>query len=101
LGFIQLSSNFSQSLPLFNDDGIELDFSDDGVIQVYLDKSNLQITSFIEQKLFDAYRNFTESLMTSCGKSKKAGNVPIVIEAEFGDIKFDIRTTMISAFLLA
>jgi hypothetical protein len=85
-------------LTLFNDD-VDKDFSDSGIIQVFLDKTNIQKASLIQQKLYETYQNFTENLMISCGKSKKAGNTPIVFKAAFGDLSFDFKTTIIPGFL--
>ena len=97
---VQFASNFSQSLPLFNDDGVENDFSDNGIIQIYLDQTDLQITSFMQQKLYESYKKFTENLMVDCKKSKKAGSSPIDFEAAFGKLGFHSKTSMVSGILL-
>lgn len=77
-----------------------MDFSENGIIQVFLDQTDLQITSFIQQKLYNSYQNFTESLMVGCDKSKKSGNIPIVFEAAFGTLDFDFKITLVSGFIL-
>jgi ABC-type multidrug transport system permease subunit len=38
--------------------------------------------------------------MVDCGKVKKAGNTPIVFEAAFGNLGFDLKTTIVSGFIL-
>jgi hypothetical protein len=101
IGFIQFSPNFTKSLTLFNDDGVDVDISDNGIIQVFLDQTDIQKAAFIRRKLYEAYQKFTESLMVDCGKSKKAGNTPIVFEAAFGDLNFDLRLTIIPGIILA
>ena len=100
VGFIQFSANFTESLPLFNDDHKSNNI-DKGFIEVFLDKSDLQITSLIERKLFETYANFSEHLMTDCNKSKKAGGSPLVFKAAFGNFNFDFKTTIVPGFLIA
>lgn len=81
-------------MPLFNDEGVEDDFSDDGIIQVFLDNSNMQQMSLMKKELYDTYQRFMEEIMVGCRKSKKAGNVPIAFEAMYGKIDFSMRKTM-------
>lgn len=80
---------------------MEDDYSDDGIIQVFLDQTDLQKTSYIQRKLYETYQKFTEKLMSDCGKSKKAGNTPILFEAAFGDLNFDLKLTIIPGIILA
>lgn len=84
----------------FNDDA-EKDFTDNGEIQVSLDQTDLQMASLVRRNIFDTYERFTENLMTSCGKAKKAGNMPIVFEAAAGEFNFDFKTTIIPGFTMA
>lgn len=98
IGFILFASNFTESLTLFNDD---LDYNtDNGVIQVFLDQTDLQKTTFMQKKLYDTYEKFTGSLMTSCDRAKRAGSIPIVFEASFGDMNFDMKTTLVPGFVV-
>lgn len=97
---IQFSSNFTESFTLFNDEGIENDKTDNGVIQVQLDQTDIQKTSFMQRKIYDTYRKFAESLMSACGKSRKAVNSPIAFEALFGNLNFDLKLTLIPGFIL-
>ncbi|CRK87266.1 CLUMA_CG001068, isoform A [Clunio marinus] len=99
LGFVLFDANFSSSLPLFNDD-VEDDYSDNGLIQVFLDQTDLQKTSYIQRKLYETYKNFTEGLMTACKRSRKAGNAPIRFDAAAGELNFDMRGTMIPGYII-
>lgn len=78
---------------MFNDEGIEDDFSDDGIVQVFLDNSNMQKVTLIKKELYDTFERFMEHIMVGCGKSKKAGNSPIHFEAMYGKIDFSMRQT--------
>lgn len=86
-------------MALFNDD-VENDRTDNGIIQVFLDQSDLQVTSLIQRKLYEGYKNFTHRIMSDCGKSMKAGDIPIVFEAVFGEINSDLRKTIVPGFLV-
>jgi hypothetical protein len=48
----------------------------------------------IQKKLYDTYKKFLEGLMIGCGNPKTAGRPPIVAEALFGEINFDMKVTM-------
>lgn len=100
IGIVQFSSNFTKSLTYFNDD-VDKDFSDNGVIQVFLDQTDLQMASLVRRQIFDTYMRFSESLMRSCGKARKAGNMPIVFEAASGEFDFDFKLTIVPGFMLA
>lgn len=99
VGFIQFSSNFSESFPFFNNKA-KSDHSDNGFIQVYLDQSDLQITSMIQRNIYETYQNFSEKLMTDCGKSRDAGSSSMVFEAAFGSIDFNFKSSIVPGFLI-
>lgn len=100
VGFIHFSSNFSDHLPLFYDDSIH-DYTDYGLVKVYLDQTDLQQSTLVTREIYEAYRRFSEKLMGDCGKSIKAGNIPITYEAAHGTMDFDFRQTVIGGFVLA
>jgi hypothetical protein len=79
---------------LFNDDGVEEDFTDNGIIKIYLDNTNMQMTSMVKKEIYDTYQRFIEKIMTDCGKLKNAGSFPIVFETLFGRIDFSMMKTM-------
>lgn len=78
IGFLHFASNFSDSIQTRRDEG---EHTDDGSfenseIKVYLDKSNYQLTFFLEKKLFQTYQKFAEDLMTNCRLPMKLANIP-------------------------
>lgn len=77
------------------------DFSDSGNIWVYMDQTDFQKSLFVKRKLYEIYQNFSQDLMTKCGSSKAAGNLPISFEGLFGDIDFNFRGTLIPGFVFA
>lgn len=99
-GFIYLSANFTESFSALNDLD-EVDYTDAGIIQVYVDSTDLQIVTYLKRKLYDAYHSFVENLMTGCGKSQKAGSVPIAFEAIYGSLDGEIRHSLVPGLLIA
>jgi hypothetical protein len=88
-------------LPIFNDIAAEEDFTDDGIVQVFLDNSNSHVMTLIKKTLYDTYKNFIKEIMKDCSKSEAAGSMPIVFETLFGEINFDMRVTMNAGFALS
>lgn len=99
VGYIWIASNFTESISFFNDDP-NFDTHDNGFVQVFLDKSDLQKSSIVERNLFEAYETFIENVMVDCGKSYKAGKRIVHSEAIVGKMNFDFRPTLIPAFVL-
>lgn len=81
-GFIYFTSNFTESLQDVRDNvrDAEPGSYDNQEIKVYLDKSDQQVTFFLEKKLLEAYKNFAEYLMTECQLPKQLANAPINFE---------------------
>lgn len=49
-------------------------------IKVYLDKSDQQVTFFLEKKLIETYKDFAEGVMSDCHLPKQLANIPIKFE---------------------
>lgn len=49
-------------------------------IKVYLDKSDQQVTFFLEKRLLETYKEFAEGVMTDCNLPKQLANIPITFE---------------------
>lgn len=82
IGVIYFAKNFTESMSVIRDDGRFAEeatfFSSE--IQVYMDKSDQQLTFFLEKKLRQTYQEFTEKLMSDCEYPVKLGNIPINFE---------------------
>jgi hypothetical protein len=82
MGVIYFAKNFTESMSAIRDDGR---FAEEATffsaeIQVYMDKSDQQLTFFLEKKLRQTYQEFTEKLMGDCNYPVKLGNIPINFE---------------------
>lgn len=73
----------------------------DGIVQVHLDNSDLQIVSFLQRNIIKAYHAFMENLMLDCGKSKKAGNIPMVFDTFHGTLYGEFRRSIVPGLLIA
>lgn len=79
MGVIYFARNFTESLTNIRDDGrsaAEGSFLN-SEIQIFMDKSDQQLTFFLEKKLRETYREFAENLMADCEFPIKLGNIPI------------------------
>lgn len=79
IGVVYFARNFTESMKELRD---EASFASDGSfdsseIKIYMDKSDQQLTFFLEKKLLQTYKEFIEKLMGDCNYPIKAGNVPI------------------------
>lgn len=99
IGYLWFARNFTDSIFLFNDDP-ELDYADDGFVQVFLDKSDMQKSTLVERKIYDAYDKFIEHLMVDCRKSRKAGKSVVTGEAMIGTMNFDFKGSMTPGYII-
>lgn len=85
VGYIHFKPNFTQAVDQILTDGTnaEDDVFDQREILVRLDKSDQQITYFIERRLREAFQNFTQKLMTDCELPKGLANVPVNFKDTF------------------
>jgi len=81
-GIIYFASNYTQSLEDIHINGREANNGsfENKDVQVFLDKSDQQITFFLERKLRQTFREFAENLMVECGFPRQLGNIPIQFE---------------------
>lgn len=99
IGLIHIPANYTESMTAFKGDF--LDYSEDGIIHVYLDQTVFQKAMFVEQKLYEAHQRYMEKLMMACGRSKKALNSPLRLEALRGDYSnSDQKISILSGFVL-
>lgn len=82
IGVIVFKHNFTDSYMDVNENGRD---AEDGSLEnknidVFLDKTDQQITFFMERKLRDTYKEFTQDLMTECNWPKRLGNIPVNFE---------------------
>ncbi|CRL04755.1 CLUMA_CG017815, isoform A [Clunio marinus] len=101
-GFIFFASNFTEAFPLLRySSDFNLDYSDDGIIQVYLDNTNLQFVTFLQRKLYDAYHDFIGRIMEVCGKPEKMGHIPMMFETFHGALDDEFKNSIVPGFLVA
>lgn len=79
IGVLYFAKNFTEALTNIRDagkDAPDVSFIN-SEIQIFMDKSDQQLTFFLEKKLRQTYLEFAQSLMSDCGLPIKLGNIPI------------------------
>lgn len=79
IGVIYFAMNYTESLAERRDEGRNADEGsfENSEVQIYMDKSDQQLTFFLEKRLHETYKEFAEQLMTDCEFPIKLSNVPI------------------------
>lgn len=73
----------------------------DSFIDINMDQSDLQLTTFLQIRLFQAYERFTSRMLTNCNYSEKLLSIPMDFsETIHGSVESDFRTTMFPAVFL-
>jgi ABC-2 family transporter protein len=79
MGVIHFEKNFTESLSNLRDDGRNANLGSfkNSEIKIYMDKSDQQLTFFLEKKLRQTYLEFSQHLMRDCEFPIKLGNIPM------------------------
>ncbi|KAL7040388.1 hypothetical protein ACKWTF_000371 [Chironomus riparius] len=71
------------------------------VIKVYMDQTDLQIQTFLQRRLYDVYKSYSESILSDCRLPTNLEGIPIVFEEPiFGSLKSDFQPSMVPAFVI-
>jgi hypothetical protein len=101
IGFVQFHYNFTDSfVPLQYKTDIDR-FTDYGVIKVFLDRSDLMTTTFIQRNLYNIYHRFVAKLMIDCEKEAKAMSIPMSYETFNGILEDEFTKSMVPGLLVA
>lgn len=94
IGFLNIAKNFTE---IFLDSDVDINERNiyaTNAIDVHLDKSNHQLSWFITQGLYDSYFRFDKKFL-----NKSQEGYPIRINTCFGNISYDFRQSIFSAFI--
>uniref|UniRef100_A0A336MEP9 CSON012244 protein n=1 Tax=Culicoides sonorensis TaxID=179676 RepID=A0A336MEP9_CULSO len=97
IGIIRFAPNFTESLADIHENGRKADNGsfDSTDIEIFLDKSDQQVTFFLERNLLVTFKEFAETLMSDCGYPKALGNVPITfMEPVYGSLNEEFTEFM-------
>jgi len=71
-------------------------------INIHLDQTNLQLTYFLQRKLSQIYKNYSENLSSDCHLARKLNNVPVeFMKPIFGEHDADFKQTMAPAMIMS
>lgn len=97
MGIVHFAANFTESYEEIRDHGknaVEGAY-EGGKINIFMDQSNQQLTFYLEAKLRQAYRFFSETLMDDCQLPTKLANVPIDFKDPiYGTFDEDFKDSM-------
>ena len=103
IGIIYFASNFSESLNYlhYSEDEIDMQTRKNSIINIYLDQTNQQLTYFLQRRLYDVYKDYSENVLIDCGLPKKLDNIPIqFLEPIYGSYDTDFKHTMVPPFIM-
>lgn len=102
IGIIQFSSNFTESLMEVREPGEDDEVTrSNSKMKIYLDQTNQQLTFFLQRKLYDAFKEYSENLLIDCNLPKKLDNFPIVfLQPIYGTYEADFKQTMAPAMIM-
>jgi hypothetical protein len=95
-GIISIHHNVSELLTKMLMTG---DF--ESYIEINLDQSSLQLTTFLQTRLFRAYERFNERLLRNCKMNEKLWSIPVDFsETFYGAIESDFKATLFPSVIL-
>lgn len=103
IGIIEFASNFTESLSAVQNSHEQLDIATRNAskIKIYLDQTNQQLTFFVQRKLYDSYRQYSQDMLSDCGLPKKLDNIPIdFLQPIYGNYEADFKQTMAPAMIM-
>lgn len=93
-GFVEISPHFTDIMLGTKAEEKE-SFKGNKGIDIHLDQTDLQITSFLQYRLYKAYESFNKKLLRRCGLNENLENVPMKFEKPiYGSFMSDFKNTM-------
>lgn len=96
-GIIYFASNFTESLEIVHRDReATLDsIFDHSRIQIFMDRTDQLITYFLDRKLWETYKEYSEKLMSDCEMPIKLGNIAInLMDPIYGSFSSNYKETL-------
>lgn len=70
-------------------------------IEVHLDQTDLQKTTFVQSELISTYKRLIAKTMKDCGKSEKLNGMPMKFETLNGNLSFEMKKNFGFGLLLS
>lgn len=103
IGIIQFDANFTESLEEVrnNPDDATDQARENSLIKIYMDQTDLQLTYFLQRRLYDVYKNYSQNVLSDCNLPKKLDNIPINFEKPiYGNYNSDFKHSMVPPFTM-
>lgn len=103
IGIIAFAENFTESLTHVHEMRGKADevTRNNSKIKIYMDQTNQQLTFFLQRRLYDVYKMYSEDMLVDCDLPKKLDNVPIeFLQPIYGTYDADFKQTMAPAMIM-
>lgn len=102
-GIVHFARNFSESLNNVhaNPEDVDPQSRKNSVINIYLDQTNQQITYYLQRRLYDVYKEYSQNVLSDCNLPTKLDSIPIqFLKPIYGSYDTDFKHTMVPAFIM-
>lgn len=103
IGIIHFAANFTESLTEVHDlRGKADDVSrNNSKMKFYMDQTNQQLTFFLQRRLYDVYKQYSQNMLIDCELPRKLDNVPVeFLQPIYGTYEADFKQTMAPAMIM-
>jgi hypothetical protein len=100
-GFVEISPHFTEVMLRSKLEVKQNNHLDSYGIDIHLDQTDLQITSFLMYRLYKAYESFNKKLLKRAGLNENLESVPMKFEEPiYGSFMSDFKNSMAPAAIL-
>lgn len=99
-GVVSVSSNFSEYLMVL---GSGVDREDDlpeGYINIRLDQSDMQITTFLQYRLYRSFQRFNKKMLKGCGLNEKLADLPMKFNTDYGSLENNFKLSIFPPIIM-
>lgn len=102
IGFFEISPHFTDIMLRSKvEEKIQNRLSESAAIDIHMDQTDLQITSFLQYRLYKAYESFNKKMLRRLDINENLENVPMKFEKPiYGSFMSDFKNTMAPATIM-
>lgn len=103
IGIIEFEINFTESWSKVHvsHQSVEDITLSNSQIKIHLDKTNQQLTQFLQGKIFEVYKKFAETMMLACHLPRNLNNLPIAfLKPIYGSYDSDFKQSMAPVMIM-
>lgn len=101
IGFVEISPHFTDIMLRSKVEEKEEEHLGEYGIDIHMDQTDLQLTSFLQFRLYKAYEIFNKKLLGRCGLNENLENIPMKFEKPiYGSFMSDFKNSMAPATIM-